>query len=72
MHGCSTERVARTGGFGQPTSIGVLSCEDSRVPLEMVCDDGVDNLFVVRVSGNSAVPAASGAVERGVARSEST
>ena len=31
----------------------ILSCSDSRVPPEMIFDQGVGNLFVVRVAGNT-------------------
>src|SRR5215469_7566655 len=32
----------------------VLSCADSRVPVEMVFDEGIGQLFVTRVAGNLA------------------
>ena len=66
-HNWQTERVAKTGEFGQTPSVGVLSCADSRVPVEMVFDQGVGDLFVVRVAGNSEGPAAAGTFEYGVA-----
>ena len=31
----------------------ILSCSDSRVPPEIIFDQGVGNLFIVRVAGNS-------------------
>ena len=37
---------------GQSPSIAVLSCSDSRVPPELVFDQGLGDLFVVRVAGN--------------------
>jgi carbonic anhydrase len=49
-HTWQSERVVKTGEFGQTPSVGVLSCADSRVPVEMVFDQGVGELFVVRVA----------------------
>ncbi|MDI9402473.1 MAG: carbonic anhydrase [Limnohabitans sp.] len=66
-HTWQTERVAKTGEFGQTPSVGVLSCADSRVPVEMVFDQGVGELFVVRVAGNSESDTAAGTFEYGVA-----
>jgi carbonic anhydrase len=66
-HTWQQERVAKTGEFGQTPSVGVLSCADSRVPVEMVFDQGVGDLFVVRVAGNSESSTAAGTFEYGVA-----
>lgn len=66
-HTWQLERVAKTGEFGQTPSVGVLSCADSRVPVEMVFDQGVGDLFVVRVAGNSESVTAAGTFEYGVA-----
>ncbi len=38
---------------GQKPIAAVLSCADSRVPPELLFDQGVGDLFVVRVAGNS-------------------
>ncbi len=46
----------------------VLGCSDSRVPLEMVFDQGLGELFVVRVAGNIAAPTQIGSVEFAVGR----
>src|SRR5689334_6465097 len=35
----------------------ILSCADSRVPVELVFDQTIGHLFVVRVAGNLATPA---------------
>jgi carbonic anhydrase len=41
----------------------VLSCSDSRVPSEIVFDQGLGSLFVVRVAGNVVAPSLVGSVE---------
>ena len=41
----------------------VLGCSDSRVPAEMVFDQGLGDLFVIRVAGNIAAPSQIGSVE---------
>ena len=41
----------------------VLGCSDSRVPAEMVFDQGVGDLFVIRVAGNIVAPSQVGSVE---------
>ena len=46
----------------QPHSI-ILGCSDSRVPAELVFDQGLGDLFVIRVAGNVAQPSQIGSVE---------
>ncbi|MEW5764045.1 MAG: carbonic anhydrase [Acidobacteriota bacterium] len=46
----------------------VLGCSDSRVPAEIVFDQGLGDLFVVRVAGNVAAPSQVGSVEFAVER----
>ena len=41
----------------------VVGCSDSRVPAEMVFDQGLGDLFVVRVAGNIIAPSQVGSVE---------
>ncbi|NNC99028.1 MAG: carbonic anhydrase [Gammaproteobacteria bacterium] len=41
----------------------VLGCSDSRVPAEMVFDQGFGDLFVIRVAGNVVAPSQIGSVE---------
>lgn len=50
---------------GQPQSpiAIVLGCSDSRVPAEMVFDQGVGDLFVIRVAGNIVAPSQVDSVE---------
>jgi carbonic anhydrase len=45
----------------------VVACSDSRVPVELIFDAGLMDLFVVRVAGNVATPGVVGSVEYGVA-----
>lgn len=44
----------------------ILSCADSRVPSEMVFDQGLGSLFVVRVAGNIVAPSIVGSIEYAV------
>ncbi|MGH9745306.1 MAG: carbonic anhydrase [Candidatus Acidiferrales bacterium] len=46
---------------------GVLSCADSRVPVELVFDQSIGHLFVTRVAGNIITPEIIGSLEYGVA-----
>ena len=66
-HAWHDERVVQTGQFGQTPSVGVLSCADSRVPVEIIFDQGVGDLFVVRMAGNFDTPGATATFEYGVA-----
>ena len=45
----------------------ILSCADSRVPVELVFDQTIGHLFVVRVAGNLATPATIASLEYGAA-----
>jgi len=44
----------------------VLSCSDSRLPPEVIFDQGLGDLFVVRVAGNIVDPAGMGSIEYAV------
>jgi carbonic anhydrase len=48
---------------GQYPFAAVLGCADSRVPTEIIFDQGLGNLFVVRVAGNVASDMAIGSLE---------
>jgi carbonic anhydrase len=50
---------------GQKPFASILGCSDSRVPAEMVFDQGLGDLFVVRVAGNVATPEQIGSLEYG-------
>ena len=41
----------------------ILGCSDSRVPAEIVFDQGLGDLFVIRVAGNIVAPSLLGSVE---------
>lgn len=49
-------------GEQNPLAI-VLGCSDSRVPAELVFDQGLGDLFVIRVAGNIVMPSQIGSVE---------
>ena len=55
-----------TGGQAPPAAI--LSCADSRVPPELVFNQGIGELFVVRVAGNVATTTQIGSLEFAVAK----
>ena len=46
----------------------MLGCSDSRVPAELVFDQGFGDLFVIRVAGNIVAPSQVGSVEFAAAR----
>ncbi|MGI9309617.1 MAG: carbonic anhydrase [Gammaproteobacteria bacterium] len=48
---------------GQEPFAIVLGCADSRVPVEKVFDQGLGDLFVVRVAGNVVAPSQIGSIE---------
>jgi carbonic anhydrase len=50
----------------QHPRVAVLSCSDSRVPPEAIFDQGLGDLFVVRVAGNSEDPLGIGSLEYAV------
>ena len=57
-HARRTELVA-----GQAPIAVILGCSDSRVPVEIVFDQGLGDLFVIRVAGNIVAPSGIGSVE---------
>ncbi len=48
---------------GQEPFAIVLGCSDSRVPAEIIFDQGLGDLFVIRVAGNIVAPSQVGSVE---------
>ena len=60
-------RRAELAAGQQPFAI-ILGCSDSRVPAELVFDQGLGDLFVIRVAGNIIAPSLVGSVEFAAAR----
>jgi len=58
----SASRRAAIVAGQQPFAI-ILGCSDSRVPAELVFDQGFGDLFVIRVAGNVVAPSQVGSVE---------
>ena len=58
----SHDRRAELTSGQEPFAI-VLGCSDSRVPAEIVFDQGLGDLFVIRVAGNIVAPSQVGSVE---------
>jgi carbonic anhydrase len=48
---------------GQAPFVIILGCSDSRVPAEIIFDQGLGDLFVIRVAGNIVAPSQIGSVE---------
>ena len=48
---------------GQNPFAVIVACSDSRVPVELVFDQGLGDLFVIRVAGNIVAPSQIGSVE---------
>lgn len=48
---------------GQEPFAVILGCSDSRVPVEIVFDQGLGDLFVIRVAGNIVAPSQIGSIE---------
>jgi carbonic anhydrase len=48
---------------GQKPFAIILGCSDSRVPAEIIFDQGLGDLFVIRVAGNIVAPSQVGSVE---------
>src|SRR5262245_8957235 len=53
---------------GQEPFAIILGCSDSRVPAELVFDQGFGDLFVIRIAGNIVAPSQIGSVEFAAAR----
>lgn len=60
------DRRSSTAAKGQQPFATILSCSDSRVPVEVLFDRGVGDIFVVRVAGNVANADETGSIEYAV------
>src|SRR4051794_13434081 len=65
--GLGLSRRAELVAAQDPLAI-VLGCSDSRVPAEIVFDQGLGDLFVIRVAGNIVAPSQVGSVEFAASR----
>lgn len=63
----SPVRRAEVADNHRPFAV-VLGCSDARVPAEIVFDQGLGDLFVIRVAGNVVAPSQIGSVEFAVER----
>jgi carbonic anhydrase len=60
------ERRALAAGQGQHPLATVLTCSDSRVPPEIIFDQGLGDIFVIRVAGNVSATDEIGSIEYAV------
>lgn len=63
-------RRAEVAAGQNPFAI-ILGCSDSRVPAEIVFDQGLGDLFVIRVAGNIVAPSQIGSIEFAATRYDS-
>lgn len=61
------EQVKETAEHGQHPFVTILACSDSRVPLAVIFDRGVGDIFSVQAAGNVSGNAQLGSIEYGVA-----
>ncbi len=61
----NAQRRCETVGGQDPFAI-ILGCSDSRVPAEIIFDQGLGDLFVIRVAGNVVAPSQIGSIEYAV------
>lgn len=62
----SIQQKQKAHATGQKPFAIILGCSDSRVPAEIVFDQGVGDLFVIRVAGNVVAPSQIGSIEYAV------
>ena len=49
---CDAARRKQVAAEGQHPFATVITCSDSRVPVELLFDQGIGDIFVIRVAGN--------------------
>lgn len=59
----SLQKIKNYAETGQVPKAIVLCCSDSRAPAEMIFDQDIGDLFVIRVAGNIVAPSLVGSVE---------
>ena len=52
IHGHASKDWRKRLAIGQKPFATILGCSDSRVPIELVFDQGFGDLFVIRIAGN--------------------
>lgn len=62
----SAERRKQVAREGQHPFVTVIACSDSRVPVEILFDQGVGDIFVIKVAGNVCNTDEIGSIEYGV------
>jgi carbonic anhydrase len=60
------KRLVETADKGQHPFATVITCSDSRVPVEVLFDQGIGDVFVIRVAGNVCDTDEVGSIEYGV------
>lgn len=69
VSGASVREAYRPGNVAEQEPVAiVVACSDSRVPIELVFDQGVGDLFVIRVAGNVVASSQKGSIEYAVTR----
>jgi len=65
---CGNQDVARRGELSksQHPFVTILGCSDSRVPIERIFDQGLGDIFTVRVAGNVVSEEVTGSIEYAV------
>ncbi len=61
-----TVRLEELLNKGQKPFAVILTCSDSRVPPELIFDQALGDLFIIRVAGNVISPIVMGSIEYGV------
>lgn len=61
--GSSLKKLKEYAKSGQTPQAIVLCCSDSRAPVEMIFDQDIGDVFVIRVAGNIVAPSLVGSVE---------
>lgn len=60
------DRILDTYENGQHPFVTIMTCSDSRIPVEVVFDQGIGDVFVIRVAGNVSDTDEIGSIEYGV------